>query len=177
MLLGARRGEPRTARGGWWEGMAAEWRRRCLYTPARYIIAWQLCVSWILDYPWIRLRHTGAGRRSDRSKRPLGPPVSVCARLNYFQILHNIHPSLPFFFLSPFLSSLNRCRNCRIVWLLLPVLQLLRKWQFYWHVSRTKNSRVASLCRHHLNSIECVRFIVQNLAHLNFNVVQINIFL
>lgn len=68
------------------QGMQEE--RRFLYTPTRYIIAWQLCVSWILDYPWIRLRGGGKGRKV----QPTSPLVrqSVLyqgwprARVNYF---------------------------------------------------------------------------------------------
>lgn len=31
-------------------------RKRLDFHPTKYIIAWQLCVSWILDYSRIRLR-------------------------------------------------------------------------------------------------------------------------
>lgn len=56
------------------QGMQEE--RRCLYTPTRYIIAWQLCVSWILDYPWIRLR--GGGGRCSRGSQPAPWSASQC---------------------------------------------------------------------------------------------------
>lgn len=65
-------------------GASSEWTKGCrredgcLYTPTRYIIAWQLCVSWILDYPWIRLRGGGV---VGAANQPLGPLVSAVARI------------------------------------------------------------------------------------------------